>query len=382
MKIVVVEDEVLVRRGIVSGIPWAEHGIEVVGDASDGRTGLELVRSLKPDMVITDIQMPIMDGLEMIRHIRKEFPDMIVMILSVREDFRSVQDAIRLGVIDYVHKLTMSPEELLESVLQAKDSRSVQEKPTEAIDHGTLSVSSNSLTDWLEVATADNEPAPREEEINGGRRYSVGIIRTTGDNREHLARLLLDSTAHKGLREAKMHQNDREAVFIATANGDGDDGKLILERWKDDLADAIHRLGDEGQCLSVAISPLHLDKQDKLQAYHEALEALSLRFYTGPGYVHVYANRVLGSERELNDSYASFVSPMAIRAYLAALEQTDEAFARLRFEELFPLRPPEGMPPHLVRDRIVQWQSSVTLLLGEWGLPLTGCGRTARPSTD
>lgn len=368
MRIVVVEDEVLVRRGIVSGIPWAEYGIEVVGDASDGRTGLELVRGLKPDMVITDIQMPIMDGLEMIRHIRKEFPDMIVMILSVREDFRSVQDALRLGVIDYVHKLTMSPEELLESVLQARNSRSVPAKPTDNADHGTQSVSPSSLTDWLEG-----------DKINGGR-YSVGIIRMDGDNKEQLARRILDTTAHESLREAEIHHSDRDAVFIVTTNNVENDGKACVERWMNDLAASINRLGDARQCLSVAISPLHRDKQDKVQAYNEAIEALNLRFYTGPGYVHGY--RAPSPENEHADSYASFVSPTAIRAYLAALEQTDEAFARLRFEELFPLRPPEGMPPHQIRDRIVQWQSSVMLLLGEWGLPLTECGKTAPLMTN
>ena len=81
LKVVVIDDEVLARLGIKSMIDWASLGCEVVGDAENGKTGLELIRKLVPDIVLTDIKMPVMDGLELIEHVRREFKN--IKILSI-----------------------------------------------------------------------------------------------------------------------------------------------------------------------------------------------------------------------------------------------------------------------------------------------------------
>ena len=71
-RVILVDDERLIIRGLSSVVPWAELGCEVVGVAYDGKSGLELIRSLKPDIVMTDIRMPNMDGLTMLAAIRSE----------------------------------------------------------------------------------------------------------------------------------------------------------------------------------------------------------------------------------------------------------------------------------------------------------------------
>ena len=87
MRLVVIDDEIMVRKGIITSIPWDDYGIEIVGEAADGQSGLELIRGIRPHLVLTDIRMPIMDGLEMIRILRQENTDVKFMILSVREIF-------------------------------------------------------------------------------------------------------------------------------------------------------------------------------------------------------------------------------------------------------------------------------------------------------
>ena len=103
LKVLLVEDEFVVREGIKK-IDWEAHGYEFCGEASDGELALPLIRKTLPDIVITDIKMPFMDGLELTRQIRREFPDMEIIILSGYEEFEYARDAISLGVSKYLSK--------------------------------------------------------------------------------------------------------------------------------------------------------------------------------------------------------------------------------------------------------------------------------------
>lgn len=104
LKVVVVEDEELVRKGIVLTVDWTGLGCVVVGEASNGEQGLEVIRRFRPDLVITDIRMPYMDGLAMIRQLREEKNDASFIILTAYSDFAYAQSALKLGAVDYLLK--------------------------------------------------------------------------------------------------------------------------------------------------------------------------------------------------------------------------------------------------------------------------------------
>ncbi|MGI6070214.1 MAG: response regulator transcription factor [Blautia sp.] len=104
MKLVIVEDEDIIREGLISYVDWAEMGYEVVGEAMDGKMGLDIIREKKPDVVLTDIRMPVMDGLQMLGELRKEKNDTSVVILSGYEDFEYARSAMKLGVSEYILK--------------------------------------------------------------------------------------------------------------------------------------------------------------------------------------------------------------------------------------------------------------------------------------
>ena len=104
-KILIVEDEVLVRCGLRSMVNWEKLGLDVIGDASNGKEALEIYEKEKPDIVMTDIKMPVMDGLELIRTLKeKNYPGEI-LVLSNYEDFDSVRSALLLGAADYLLKI-------------------------------------------------------------------------------------------------------------------------------------------------------------------------------------------------------------------------------------------------------------------------------------
>lgn len=104
MRIVVVEDEMCIREGLVKLLERIDRSYIVVGQADNGKSGLELIKESKPDLVITDVQMPIMDGLEMLRCLQEKQPLPKVIILSAYSEFSYAQQAIKLGVSEYLIK--------------------------------------------------------------------------------------------------------------------------------------------------------------------------------------------------------------------------------------------------------------------------------------
>ncbi|MDK2807687.1 MAG: two-component system, response regulator YesN [Clostridiales bacterium] len=115
MKVFLVEDEFIVREGIKKNIDWIKEGIDFCGEASDGELAYPMIKSLKPDIMITDIRMPFMDGLELSRLIKKEMPDIKIIVLSGHEEFEYAKEAIKIGVEEYLLK-PISGDELIEAV--------------------------------------------------------------------------------------------------------------------------------------------------------------------------------------------------------------------------------------------------------------------------
>lgn len=120
MKILIIDDELLVRIGIKSCIDWNKQGIEVIGEASDGEEGLQQIRRLRPDVVLLDIKMPNMDGIELMQHLKSEKLECKVIILSGFDDIFHVREAMKLGASDYLHKPCMNSRDVLDSLLNVK----------------------------------------------------------------------------------------------------------------------------------------------------------------------------------------------------------------------------------------------------------------------
>ena len=104
IKVFLVEDEMLIRQGVKNSIQWEKEGYEFVGEAGDGELALPIIFKEKPDLVITDIRMPFMDGLELSRLIRQELPEVKIIILSGYDEFEYAKEAIKIGVVEYLLK--------------------------------------------------------------------------------------------------------------------------------------------------------------------------------------------------------------------------------------------------------------------------------------
>lgn len=115
IKVFLVEDEMVIRRGIKNSIDWEKEGYIFCGEASDGELAYPMIIKEKPDILITDIRMPFMDGLELCKLVKKELPNIKILILSGYDEFDYAKEAIRLGVTEYLLKL-ISSGKLLEAL--------------------------------------------------------------------------------------------------------------------------------------------------------------------------------------------------------------------------------------------------------------------------
>lgn len=104
LRTVIIDDEELIRRGLEVTIPWEELGFEIVGFASDGEQAIEVLKDTMPDVIITDIRMPFMTGLELIEFIKPLLPNAYIVIISGHDEFHYAQKALQFGVYDFILK--------------------------------------------------------------------------------------------------------------------------------------------------------------------------------------------------------------------------------------------------------------------------------------
>ena len=138
MKILIVDDDSLVRIALKTLVDWEEHGFQLAGEAENGAEGLEMIKKLHPDIVMLDIKMPVMDGIELLRRIRELKNPPKTLVLSSYDDFELVKEALKLGADDYLLKLDNNFDNIL-SVMerlsgQILESRRQQEQEAQ-VDH-------------------------------------------------------------------------------------------------------------------------------------------------------------------------------------------------------------------------------------------------------
>lgn len=129
-KVFLVDDEIVVREGIRSNFPWEETDFVLAGEAPDGEIALSMLQDVKPDILITDIRMPFMDGLELCRQVSRSMPWVYIIILSGYDDFAYAREAISLGVIEYLLKPVSGQE--LRTVLERIALRIQEDKRRQA----------------------------------------------------------------------------------------------------------------------------------------------------------------------------------------------------------------------------------------------------------
>ncbi|MFC9709002.1 response regulator [Paenibacillus sp. NPDC056933] len=286
LKVLLVDDEIYVRKGMHELIGWDELDMEIVGEAENGLEALKMVECLQPDVVITDIRMPILDGLELIRAV-DELPHVepVFIIISGYHDFKYAQQAIRYGVHDYILKPV--DDEEMTTTLQKLANMIYKKRKNLLLAEGQAS--SIILEDIIK-GNVRREDEYRYAEVMGINRHS-GIL---------YALIELQMGSHekkvsgKNLREALHSQEDLSSnMFVIEQQHGRFDLLLVMNEHENEGSglrerlDRIHMALTERLNVDIGLYAGGLVKEISCvpQSYQEAEEAAKHKFAENGGAV-------------------------------------------------------------------------------------------------
>ncbi|WP_169090543.1 helix-turn-helix domain-containing protein [Paenibacillus sp. PL91] len=208
LKVLIVEDEMFVRLGFKNAVNWAKFGMTVCGDVSNGQEAWDAYIKMKPDIIVTDLNMPIMSGMELIEKIRRIDNRTRIVILSCLEEFALVKQAMRLGVTNYILKLTMEPEEIDEVLLKVAEECKAQQRhqDTQGIIHNPDQLKETIIRNYLFY------PLYTEEEFS-----SLVIKQKLRLSPENVIVAMMEIN-HFGHTQAKFQDNKGELIRYTILN--------------------------------------------------------------------------------------------------------------------------------------------------------------------
>ena len=331
IRVIIADDEVLVRIGLKAAIDWEKNGFVIVDEVGNGWNALARVREGVADILLLDIRMPLMDGIEVMKVIKQEKLPVKVIILSVHEEGMYVKEALALGAFDYMLKLSLDPERLLQTLCRARD----ELEPGLRQQPGNPQSKQWVRKQWLALIERYDERMFRILRENGSRL-------TQGKIALLLVRRETETGQAAGPAEAAASQTVSpkyiENIITDTINNYAAGDCL---QWKDDLYIAIinpRLVGDErlqmvadavsqsirkytNSCVTIGVSGVREGLAQLQQALREAEQALSDCYVPGKGSIRI-ARRY-----EPGGSAGEIFSLKDEQRFLFALEQEDEAAA-------------------------------------------------------
>ncbi|WP_409344349.1 response regulator [Paenibacillus sp. MBLB4367] len=333
LKVMLVDDEILVRLGIKSLIDWDKHGFDYVGDAPDGKQALEAMERSAPDILLTDIVMPNMNGLELIEAVRKRYPYTRIIVLSSHNEYEYVRTAMKRGVDDYILKASMKPDELLALLVETADKIAAGRREVERRLGGETQESGGSdaegreaaklrlLHDWLEGrrpqagtetggsagtdAAAGLESGDRALAIALAASNAVMLLQVHGgqpsspNGGPSMRTLLnlLELELQKWTPGCVLPYREHEVVLLIPFSSAPANAQDMLMAIGSDLASAAKRF--LSVTVSVGISGVFAQAEEVRAAYGQAKRALQAYFYNGKGSVSVSAAAAAAAEGAL-----------------------------------------------------------------------------------
>ncbi|MDR0947233.1 MAG: response regulator transcription factor [Ruminococcus sp.] len=209
LRVLIVDDEQNVRSGLIMLIPWEEAGCEVIGEASDGDEGLEMIMGLSPDIVIADIRMPGITGIEMLTRAKIRGYTGKSIILSGYSDFSYARDAITVGVKKFILK-PVDEDEVLETLKELAAEIAEEREHQKLIQKNSAVIAENFIKQILE-GKADLSEAAKFSELQANS-YSAALIQAgSSENSERIAEIL---GAKTGVHPLKMDLAGNVAVLL------------------------------------------------------------------------------------------------------------------------------------------------------------------------
>lgn len=362
-KVFFVEDEIVTREGIRDNMDWQADGFELCGEAPDGEMALPLLQAAKPDVLITDIKMPFMDGLQLSKIVRERLPQTKIVILSGHDEFEYAQQAIKLGVTEYLLKPVTAQD--LHHALRRVASKISEEEQARAnllqlqnqVQENRAALTERLLLKLLVGAISTAEALEQSEMLGMdlvARCYAVVVLRVARgepaapfDYAEYqLVQSIVEQAAAQN-PDAFLLRKDLEE-FVLIFKGDAPES---LNASRDVLLDRIgpavnetqcrltigtgaprERITDIGQSFIEGLASLQNGNGDKrADAYSgvDAMELLKVDRFAVQDYLKC------GVRDEFDDFYDAFLAPLGATAFKSSIVRNfvmlDIVFTAARF---------------------------------------------------
>lgn len=153
MNLMIVDDEKILRNGFKHMTDWSSKGIHIISEAINGQDALEKIKIQMPDVVLTDIKMPVMNGIELTKKISKIYPHIKVIVLSGYDDYQFVRESMKYGAVDYLLKASVDADEVYDilSHLAPNTSSQFAFEGTEELDIHMPSMDKNTIKKFIEL---------------------------------------------------------------------------------------------------------------------------------------------------------------------------------------------------------------------------------------
>ncbi|MCR2806413.1 response regulator [Paenibacillus soyae] len=342
-KVVLVDDEPIILRSLEAAIPWEELRVQIAGKARNGEEALQLFREQKPDMIISDIRMPSIDGITLMSEVMSINPKLIFIVISGYGDFEYARQAIREGASDYLLK-PIDHDELTGMIRKSVAKLDAERRAAEESEELLHSMEALSLLArermFAELIEGNPRPLQHLSWLENGlldRPYVMAVVQLdhfAAMNKQwsHAEKRLWFFAIRNILDEFSAH-NDAIAMFPFHSG----EWVLLFEHMPEGrrrkLGEEIVRLVSQYAKLSCSVGfGVKAQGADQLNAaYQSAYEALYQRFYSGPE--NVFLDKEAAGE-PLSDA-ASFPYPKSLETELTrAIRSLDLERQRALFDEL------------------------------------------------
>lgn len=334
MKLLIVDDEIQIRTGLQEGIPWAELGFEEVYTAQNGIEALEVCNSYQPEIVISDIRIPGMSGLELGKIIKSQYEPVEIIVLSGYSEFEYAREAISIRAFRYLLK-PIRVNELIECVNAAKEK--IEEYKTEKLEKKEYRVLNRTHT--LRQLLMSNQRLSVEEEMNFRKHMEKSILKEIivgvfsvdilYEKESEIFEQMVNQQLSTIIERNKAQELfcERGNLFFLMEVFSENDRKRKVEYLKTDLAELNQILRkDFHNSLSVAVSGMGSVEEISM-LFHEAESILKKRLYLG-------SSSFLERE-DYDDEQKLTLSPIDIQEMQQRIESFDFSHVHIYIQKVF-----------------------------------------------
>lgn len=354
-QVLIVDDEPIVKIALRSMIDWESLGFHICATASNGEEALEMAERFHPDLMICDLKMPVMDGIDLIKTAKDRKMDCEFLVISNYEDFNYVRTALVLGASDYMLKVSISPEELTSQLQKIKTK--LEEKQAQAQKEPENSVEASLLHQerhaaWREFFTHKSYPLENLLSITGIDISDLGplaLCEISFDWYVQQLETLPDTDLIRNtLKNALEHYDQRRIIFFSPGNTLIVLPQKELERHQSTIAGLSARIEQLFRyympvCPAIICQDGLADLLEARKAYHHFQDLLDLTFYGALGQIRADDYQLTTTVPDV--SYKDLVSEI-----LSHADETCLDYASERIHELLQKCCDQNvMPPKLIQ---------------------------------